>query len=129
MHLLAPCPPCPAHIEQVTVPALKHVPQGRSSRDGTDGSQGGDAHGKRGNSARWPHLLAFDLLRLEGRDLRALPADGAQATARHHHAARGSHVRFVDAIDERGEDFFRVVCDHDLEGVVAKPKYGPYYVT
>jgi len=27
-----------------------------------------------------------------------------------------SHVQFVDAIDERGEDFFRVVCEHDLEG-------------
>jgi len=35
--------------------------------------------------------------------------------------------QFVDAIEERGEDFFRVACENDLEGVVAKPKYGPYY--
>ncbi len=35
----------------------------------------------------------------------------------------------VDAIEERGEDFFRVVCGRDLEGIVAKPKHGVYYST
>jgi hypothetical protein len=36
-------------------------------------------------------------------------------------------LQYVDAIAEGGEDFYRVVCEHDLEGIVAKPKYGVYY--
>jgi ATP-dependent DNA ligase len=36
-------------------------------------------------------------------------------------------LQFVDGIDARGDDFFRVVCERDLEGIVAKPKHGIYY--
>jgi ATP-dependent DNA ligase len=32
-----------------------------------------------------------------------------------------------DGIQERGEEFFRAVCDADLEGIVAKPKTGIYF--
>ena len=38
-----------------------------------------------------------------------------------------SRVQLVDGIDECGDYCFRVVREHDLEGIVAKPKYGPYY--
>jgi ATP-dependent DNA ligase len=37
-----------------------------------------------------------------------------------------SRVRLVEAVDARGVDFFRVACDHDLEGIVAKWKDGTY---
>jgi hypothetical protein len=37
-----------------------------------------------------------------------------------------SRIRLVEGIRERGVDFFRVACDHDLEGVVAKWKDGTY---
>ena len=33
----------------------------------------------------------------------------------------------MDAIEERGQDFFRVVCERDLEGIVREAEYGPYY--
>jgi bifunctional non-homologous end joining protein LigD len=77
--------------------------------------------------AEWPYLLAFDLLQLEGRDLRSLPLVERKRLLATIMPRVESHMQFVDAIDERGEDFLRVVCEHDLEGVVAKPKYGPYY--
>lgn len=38
-----------------------------------------------------------------------------------------SRLQYVDGIDARGEDFFRVVCENDLEGIVAKPKQGIYH--
>jgi ATP-dependent DNA ligase len=38
-----------------------------------------------------------------------------------------NHVsRFVEGVDGRGVDFFRVACKHDLEGVVAKWMIGTY---
>jgi ATP-dependent DNA ligase len=73
-------------------------------------------------------MLAFDLLRLEGRDLRSLPLIERKRLLATIMPRVESHMQFVDAIDRRGQDFFRVVCEHDLEGIVAKPKYGPYYV-
>jgi ATP-dependent DNA ligase len=33
----------------------------------------------------------------------------------------------MSAVGERGEEFYRVVCERDLEGIVAKPKHGLYY--
>ena len=75
--------------------------------------------------AKWSYLLAFDLLHLEGRDLRSLPLVERKQLLATIMPRVESHVQFVDAVDERGEDFFRVVCEHDLEGVVARPKYGP----
>ena len=38
-----------------------------------------------------------------------------------------SRLQFVDAVQGRGEDFYRVVCEHDLEGIVAKATQGPYF--
>jgi ATP-dependent DNA ligase len=35
-------------------------------------------------------------------------------------------VRLVDGVNRRGVDFFRVACEHDLEGVVAKWSGGTY---
>jgi ATP-dependent DNA ligase len=37
-----------------------------------------------------------------------------------------SRVRVVEPVAERGIDFYRVACEHDLEGVVAKWKDGTY---
>jgi hypothetical protein len=41
---------------------------------------------------------------------------------------RSSRILFADAIDARGVDF-RLVCDRDLEGIVAKWKRAPYAPT
>jgi len=37
-----------------------------------------------------------------------------------------SQVRYVDHIARTGSDFYRLVCDYDLEGIVAKWRYGSY---
>ena len=75
----------------------------------------------------WPYFLAFDLLRLDGVDVRERPLIERKRMLKSIMPRIQSRLQYVDAITERGEDFFRVVCDHDLEGIVAKPKYGPYY--
>ena len=75
----------------------------------------------------WPYFLAFDLLRLGGRDLRPAPLVKRKRLLRSIMPRVQSRVQLVDGMDECGEDFFRVVCERDLEGIVAKPKYGAYY--
>ena len=74
----------------------------------------------------WPYFMAFDLLALEGKDLRAEPL---------HHRKRllagimprvESQIRLVEGVEGRGVEFFHVACTHDLEGVVAKWKGGTY---
>ena len=37
-----------------------------------------------------------------------------------------SRVRYVDHIEGNGTEFFRLACDHDLEGIVGKWKLGTY---
>jgi ATP-dependent DNA ligase len=38
-----------------------------------------------------------------------------------------TRLLYVDHVRERGRDFFRVACAHDLEGIVAKPANGRYH--
>jgi ATP-dependent DNA ligase len=33
---------------------------------------------------------------------------------------------YVDHVEARGRDFFRVACAHDLEGIVGKLAHAPY---
>jgi ATP-dependent DNA ligase len=35
-------------------------------------------------------------------------------------------ILFAQHVDGRGRDFFKAVCDQDLEGIVAKRKASPY---
>lgn len=38
----------------------------------------------------------------------------------------GERLLYCDHIDENGEALFRLACEHDLEGIVAKRKSDPY---
>ncbi len=77
-------------------------------------------------AARQPAtLFAFDLLALEGYDLRPLPLAERKAILREVLPPHGP-VRFVDHIDDRGEDFYREIERMDLEGMVAKRANAPY---
>ncbi len=77
--------------------------------------------------ARAPaHFYAFDILWLDGEDLRDKPClerkqvlkDLAQRdTPRLHHA---------DHVDGEGERLFELICQRDMEGIVAKPMASPY---
>ncbi|UAX94727.1 non-homologous end-joining DNA ligase [Ensifer adhaerens] len=71
-------------------------------------------------------LFAFDLLYLDGRDLRRLP----YAERRHHLeqllVGRDGAIRLSEEVDADGAEFFRVACDLGLEGIIAKRRDAPY---
>src|SRR5215831_15854937 len=74
-------------------------------------------------------FFAFDLLFLNGEDLRTLPL--IERKARLKKLLRRKEVRtlYVDHIEGRGHKLFEKVCDLDLEGIVCKQKDSPYKVT
>jgi len=74
----------------------------------------------------WPYFMAFDVLWLDGKDLRSLPLFRRKRILAGIMPAVESYVRLVDHIPGRGRDFFKVACAHDLEGVVAKWRGGTY---
>ena len=73
-------------------------------------------------------FAAFDLLWLNGRDLRGLPlTQRKKRLERLIPAAVGALTR-VPCFEEEGRELFQAACSLDLEGVVAKRKadrYGP----
>ena len=73
-----------------------------------------------------PRFYAFDLLFLNGRDLRKLPLVERKARLRDIVPAQRSPVLFCDYIEASGDELFEVVCARDLEGIVAKWKLGQY---
>jgi ATP-dependent DNA ligase len=73
-----------------------------------------------------PAFVAFDILLLEGRDLRGLALIERKKILRHLIPRCSSFVLFADYIGARGCDFYRLVCARDLEGIVAKWKAAPY---
>jgi bifunctional non-homologous end joining protein LigD len=70
----------------------------------------------------------FDVLRLDGRDVRDLPLRARKAELRR--ALRfGGPVRFSPHRNEHGEELFRDACRKGLEGIMAKRADGPYRAT
>jgi bifunctional non-homologous end joining protein LigD len=72
------------------------------------------------------HFYAFDLLNVNGRDLRQLPSLERKRILRRIIPPQPAHVVYVDHIETRGVELFRLVCALDLEGIVAKRKNGSY---
>ena len=72
------------------------------------------------------HLYAFDLLWIDGRDLRALPLFERKRLLRRFIPPQPAPVLYVDHVAGRGVDLFRAVCEQDLEGIVAKLAAGRY---
>jgi hypothetical protein len=68
---------------------------------------------------------AFDLLWLNGRDLRPLLLSKRKAELAKVIPAPGAHVFKVLSADERGWDLFEAVQRTDFEGIVAKRKSDP----
>src|SRR5690348_12861421 len=66
------------------------------------------------------HLYAFDLLCLDGKDLRARPLLERKAMLRELLPPQPCPVLYVDHIGGRGVDLYRAACEQDLEGIVAK---------
>ena len=74
-----------------------------------------------------PYFAAFDILHLDGRELRDLPLIERKRILRR--VVQRSDCRrllYVSHIEARGVELFREVCWRDLEGIVAKWKHGAY---
>jgi ATP-dependent DNA ligase len=74
-------------------------------------------------------FFAFDLLHLNGEDVRGLPLVERKARLRRLLRRKRSRVLYVDHIETHGQRFFEKVCGLDLEGVVAKRKDSLYRAT
>lgn len=76
--------------------------------------------------ARAPYFVAFDVLWLNGKDLRPLPLIERKKRLATIIPAQPAFLLYVDHVEERGRDLFAAICGQDLEGIVAKPKNSPY---
>ena len=74
----------------------------------------------------WPHFMAFDVLSIDGENLRALTL--VQRKRRFARIMPGvdSRLLLLDAIPARGERLFELARQRDLEGIVAKHCDAPY---
>jgi bifunctional non-homologous end joining protein LigD len=74
-----------------------------------------------------PILYAFDLLWLDGEDLRQMPLiERKKRLARLVRAAKCPRLLYAQHIMQHGKAFFAEICARDLEGIVAKRKLGTY---
>jgi bifunctional non-homologous end joining protein LigD len=65
-------------------------------------------------------FYAFDLLHLNGEDLRQLPVLTRKAKLRRLLPSRSAHVLYVDHTKGSGQRLYELACELDLEGIVAK---------
>ena len=72
------------------------------------------------------HFYAFDILWLDGRDLRDLPLVKRKQILRRIVPMQPAPILYADHFEACGVDLFRAVCEQDLEGIVAKRRDGLY---
>lgn len=73
-----------------------------------------------------PRFAAFDLLWHDGQDLRYSPLTERKHKLRSVLPTDSERILYCDHIEGDGESLFRLACDNDLEGIVAKRKFDPY---
>jgi bifunctional non-homologous end joining protein LigD len=71
-------------------------------------------------------LYAFDLLQLNGQDLRSLPLLTRKQRLKRLIPAGSHSITYVDHVRRHGKTLYRLACEHDLEGIVAKRADQPY---
>jgi ATP-dependent DNA ligase len=71
-------------------------------------------------------LYAFDLIELNGDDLRRDPLEGRKASLEMILAKAGPGIRFNEHMEGDGETVFRHACKLGLEGIVSKRLGSPY---
>src|SRR5262249_3552902 len=74
-----------------------------------------------------PTYVAFDILWLDGADLRPLPLVERRRILRSVLPTRLTIVCEPVSVTERGRELFDLMCKNDLEGHVAKPLADPYH--
>ena len=73
-----------------------------------------------------PYFYAFDLLWMNGVDLRELPLVERKAKLRELVPSPPSRLLYLDHVEDQGVELYEQCCKLDLEGVVAKPRVSPY---
>jgi bifunctional non-homologous end joining protein LigD len=74
-------------------------------------------------------FVAFDLLYLNGQDLRTLPLIERKRQLRKMIGRRRSRILYLDHVENDGRLLFEQIVKMDLEGMVCKRKDSPYRVT
>jgi ATP-dependent DNA ligase len=75
-----------------------------------------------------PGFFAFDLLTCNGKDLRTERLLDRKQELRRLLAKVSPPFpwRYAEHVDGSGTALFQRICELDLEGIVAKPRFGPY---
>ena len=73
-----------------------------------------------------PHFYAFDLLWLDGKDLRKFPLIERKKMLNSILPHSPAQILFTPHLDGKGVQLFTAACDYDLEGIVAKRKISAY---
>ena len=74
-------------------------------------------------------FIAFDLLFLNGKDLRTLPLIERKAMLKRLLRQKRSRILYLDHVEGDGRLLFEQIVKMDLEGIVCKRKDSPYKVT
>jgi bifunctional non-homologous end joining protein LigD len=69
----------------------------------------------------------FDLLYLNGRDLRGLPLYERKTLLHTILMGQENRIRFSEEITSSGKDFFEISCEHELEGIISKNRKSTYH--
>lgn len=75
-----------------------------------------------------PRFCTFDLLYLDGKDLRERPLIERKRMLRRVVPEGCPFLIYVDHVEGEGERLFELVCERDLEGIVAKHRQSRYAV-
>jgi bifunctional non-homologous end joining protein LigD len=76
-----------------------------------------------------PRYYAFDLLWLNGIDLRSRPLLDRKRRLRRLIPQNDSHLLYVEHLEGDGARFFELACEQDPEGIICKPKTSHYPFT
>jgi len=74
-------------------------------------------------------FIAFDLLYLDGKDLRTLPLIERKRQLRQLLRRRRARILYLDHVENDGKLLFEQIVKLDLEGMVCKRKSSPYRAT
>jgi ATP-dependent DNA ligase len=73
-----------------------------------------------------PRFVAFDVLCCDGQDLRYSPLIERKYKLHSILPASSERILYCQHIEHDGEGLFRLACENDLEGIIAKHRFGPY---
>lgn len=68
----------------------------------------------------------FDIMFLNGKDLRSLPLVERKEILKGVLLNAPSHIMYSEHLSDNGNDFYKISCEHELEGIISKLADAPY---